>query len=127
VNGIVSNDDLQMKSPLLRVTGKGTVEMPPKTVNYRLEPKLAATTKGQGGKDEATGIMVPVIVSGPWHNISYKPDLEAMLKDAATGKALDALKGAVPIPGAGTSGGTTQPSSPTSPSLPNPLKGILGK
>lgn len=127
VNGIVSNDDLQMKSPLLRVTGKGTVEMPPKTVNYRLEPKLAATTKGQGGKDEATGIMVPVIVSGPWHNISYKPDLEAMLKDAATGKALDALKGAVPIPGAGTSGGTTQPSSPTSPSLPNPLKGILGR
>ncbi|WP_368744416.1 AsmA family protein [Desertibaculum subflavum] len=123
VNGIVSNDDLQMKSPLLRVTGKGTVEMPPKTVNYRLEPKLAATTKGQGGKEDATGITVPVIVTGPWHNISYRPDLGAMLKDAATGKAMDALKGAVPIPG-GTSDGTTTPSAP---SLPNPLKGILGK
>lgn len=124
VNGIVSNDDLQMKSPLLRVTGKGTVEMPPKTVNYRLEPKVAATTKGQGGKDDATGITVPVIVSGPWHNISYRPDLEGMLKDAATGKALDALKGAVPVPGGSSGTGTTTPSAP---SLPNPLKGILGK
>lgn len=122
-NGIVSNDDLQMKGPLLRVTGKGTVEMPPKTVNYRLEPKLVGSTSGQGGKDDASGITVPVIVTGPWHNISYRPDLGAVLKDAATGKAMDALKGAVPIPG-GSSGGSTTPSSP---SLPNPLKGILGK
>ena len=127
-NGIISNDDLQMKGPLLRVTGKGTVEMPPKTVNYRLEPKLVGSTSGQGGKDDATGIAIPVIVTGPWHNISYRPDLEAVLKDAATGKAMDAIKGAVPIPGTGgSSGGATQPSSPSSPSLPNPLKGILGR
>lgn len=128
-NGIVSNDDLQMKSPLLRVTGKGTIELPPRTINYRLEPKLAATTKGQGGSEDVTGITVPVIITGPWHNMSYRPDLGAILKDAATGKAMDAIKGAVPIPGTGSSGGSGGSSSggSTSPSLPNPLKGILGR
>lgn len=125
--GIVSNDDLQMKSPLLRVTGKGTVEMPPKTVNYRVEPKLAATTKGQGGREDATGITIPVMIKGPWHNISYQPDMGAILKDAATGKVMEGVKGAIPIPGiggssGGTGGTTTAPSTPT-----NPLKGLFGR
>lgn len=122
VNGIVNNDDLQMKSPLLRVTGKGTVEMPPKTINYRVEPKLAATTKGQGGKEDATGITIPVMIKGPWHNVSYQPDMGAILKDAATGKVMEGIKGAIPVPGLGGSSGTTT-TSPTTPT--NPLKGLF--
>lgn len=125
-SGIVSNDDLQMKSPLLRVTGKGTVEMPPKTINYRVEPKLAATTKGQGGKDDATGITVPVMIKGPWHNISYQPDMGAILKDAATGKVMEGIKGAIPVPGLGGSGGSTGTTGGSTSPLPtNPLKGLF--
>ncbi len=124
-SGIVSNDDLQMKSPLLRVTGKGTVEMPPKTINYRVEPKLAATTKGQGGKDDATGITIPVMIKGPWHNISYQPDMASILKDAATGKVMESIKGAVPMPGVGGSSGSGSTGGSTSPLPTNPLKGLF--
>ena len=90
-NGIVSNKDLALKSPLLRVEGAGTVELPPRTVHYRIEPKAVASLQGQGGKSDVGGISVPVIVEGPWENLSFRPDLEAMVK----GKATEAIQGAI--------------------------------
>jgi AsmA protein len=149
--GILTNSDLSLKSPLLRLSGKGTVDLPKQTVNYRLEPKIVASTKGQGGSGSASGISVPVIVSGPWANLSYKPDLAGALGGLAKspGKALDALKGMIPgksgsgggaldalkgmIPGASGSGAAA-PTAPTKtePSLPIPdvgktLKGLFGR
>jgi AsmA protein len=125
-NGIVKNTDLAMKSPLFRVGGSGTVELPPRTVNYRIEPKIAATTEGQGGKGDAAGLTVPFIISGPWDNLSYQPDVAGMAKGliAEPGKALDSVKGLVPgvtAPAAGTTGAT--PASP----LGGAIKGLLGK
>jgi len=80
-NGILSNADLKMLSPLVRVTGKGTVNMPNQTLNYRVEPKLAATLQGQGGEQESKGIEVPVVISGPWANPRFTPDLAAVLSN----------------------------------------------
>lgn len=80
-NGIVSNDDLAMKSPVLRLSGKGTVSLPQKTINYRLVPNLVATIEGQGGKD-ASGLAVPLMVSGPWSNISVTPDFAGLIQDS---------------------------------------------
>ena len=89
-NGVVKNDDLQLLSPLLRVNGAGTVEMPPRTVNYRITPKLVASAEGQGGQTQAAGLTVPVIVSGPWSDLSFRPDLagalQETLKDPAKAK-----------------------------------------
>lgn len=148
--GILTNSDLSLKSPLLRLSGKGTVDLPKQTVNYRLEPKIVASTKGQGGSGSASGLSIPVIVSGPWANLSYKPDLAGALGGLAKtpGKALDALKGMIPgksgsggspldalkgmIPGASGSGAEA-PTAPakTAPSSPIPdvgktLKGLFG-
>ena len=81
-SGIVSNQDLALKAPVLRVAGAGTVDLPKRTINYRVEPKVAATTEGQGGQD-AGGLSVPVVVEGPWDNVSYRPDLASMLKGGA--------------------------------------------
>ncbi|MDO8290115.1 MAG: AsmA family protein [Parvibaculum sp.] len=78
--GILTNKDLKLLSPLLRVAGSGTVNIPQQTLNYRIEPKLAATLQGQGGSD-AQGIEVPVIVEGPWSKPTFRPDLAAMLRD----------------------------------------------
>ena len=96
--GILSNQDLSLKSPLLRVAGAGTVDLPKRTVDYRVEPKAAFTTAGQGGAKEAAGITVPVIVQGPWHDISYKPDLAGMVKKTIgdPSKALEGVTGALP-------------------------------
>lgn len=78
--GIVSNNDLIMKAPLFRVKGNGTVDLPQRTINYRLLPELVETIQGQGGK-EKQGIGVPVLISGSWDNLSYRPDLESTIKD----------------------------------------------
>ena len=79
--GIVTNNDLSMKSPVLRVGGKGTISLPPKTVNYRLEPTLVASLKGQGGKEKA-GLTIPLVIAGPWSNPSITPDVAGMLQDS---------------------------------------------
>ena len=80
-NGVLTNNDLKMLSPLVRIAGRGTVSMPPQTLNYRIEPKLAATLEGQGGAGDVKGIEVPIVISGPWSNPSFTPDLAAIISN----------------------------------------------
>lgn len=141
--GILTNRDLKLLSPLIRVAGSGTVDMPNQTLNYRIEPKLAATLEGQGG-GEAKGIEVPVIVSGPWASPSFRPDLASMiqnkqqtidtiksLKDGG-GKALinNLLGGGGTQTDTTTKDSTTTTTTPTEPKKVTPedaLKSLFGK
>src|SRR3546814_18743710 len=63
------------------MTGEGQIPLPPRTVDYVVKPKLVGSIEGQGGASELAGVTVPIKVSGPWSDISYKPDLEGMPKD----------------------------------------------
>jgi len=122
-NGIVKNDDLFLKSPLLRVDGKGTSDMPKRTVNYRITPKVVASAEGQGGTSELAGLAVPVMITGPWDNLSYAPDLtgavDELVKDPSS--ALDKVKNL--IPGLGSSGD----SSTTSDNPLDSIKKLFGR
>jgi AsmA protein len=82
-NGIVHNDDLKLTSPELPMTGAGTIDLPRRQVDYKLTPSVAGI------------LAVPVNITGPWDDLSYRPDLAGMAKDLAQdpGKALGALKG----------------------------------
>lgn len=93
--GLLSNQDLKLLSPLLRVEGKGTSDLPKRTVDYRVEPKAVASLEGQGSGGDASGLAVPVLVSGPWHDLSYQPDLAGAIEGLAKdpGKALENLGG----------------------------------
>lgn len=92
--GIVRNDDLILRNPLLRVTGAGSADAPKRTVNYRIEPKFVGDLEGQGAESEAKGVAVPVIVEGPWDNVTYRPDLAGLVTDIAKDptKALEGAK-----------------------------------
>ena len=79
--GIVSNKDLSLVAPLIRMTGAGTIPLPPRTVDYEVKPKLVGSLEGQGGASDLAGIAVPIKVTGPWHDISYRPDLAGALTD----------------------------------------------
>lgn len=79
--GIVKNDDLMMKAPLLRLKGAGTVDLPNRYVNYRLTPSVVATMQGQGGKDK-TGLDIPVMVEGNFEKLKFTPDLAGVAEDA---------------------------------------------
>ena len=71
--GIVSNSDLFMASPLFRVTGKGTADMPKRTVDYRVNPKAVADARGQGGDTAITGIAAPVLIIDPLARRAVRP------------------------------------------------------
>ena len=124
--GILKNTDLSLQSPLLRVSGAGTVDLPQRTVDYRIEPKVAMTTQGQGGDKEAAGIMVPVIVQGPWSDVGYRPDLAGLVKQnlGDPTKVIDSVTGALPIIGKPKTEGQEAGTAPA-----NPLgivKGLFG-
>ena len=77
-NGVASNKDLRLVGPLLRLSGAGQVNMPQKSLDYLLKPKLVASFEGQGG-GALDGIEVPLNVKGPWASPSITPDLQSLL------------------------------------------------
>ena len=55
-NGVVKLDDLNMKSPGLRLSGTGVLaNLPENSLDYLLTARIVATAKGQGGKDITEG------------------------------------------------------------------------
>ena len=84
-DGIASNSDLSLIGPLVRVTGKGSANMPAQTVNYRVDPKVVASLEGQGGSNELSGFSVPVVIDGPWAKPRIYPDISGFLENPAAG------------------------------------------
>ncbi len=91
-DGIAENKDLRLLGPLIRVTGLGEVDLLRQVLDYRTTPKLVASLKGQGGKEDLKGLAVPIIIKGPWANPKIYPDIEGILRDPeAAFKALAKL------------------------------------
>jgi len=87
-NGVVRNDDFMAKSPLLRMTGKGNVDLAKETIDYLLTVKLVGSLEGQGGAglDSLKGIGIPVRVGGTFSKPTYRPDLQAALGEKVKAK-----------------------------------------
>ncbi|MGH8581111.1 MAG: AsmA family protein [Gammaproteobacteria bacterium] len=84
-NGLASNKDLVLKSPLLRVEGMGHATLPTEQVDYRINATLVDTLKGQGGKGlkELKGIPIPVRVSGTFDKLKFTPDIQGLIEARA--------------------------------------------
>lgn len=80
-NGVAHNDDLSMKSPLLRLSGAGDINIGTDSINYVAKATLARTLEGQGGADNVGGLTLPVRVSGPFVDLKYNLDWSAMASD----------------------------------------------
>ncbi len=95
--GLLTNADFKFLGPLIRIFGQGDVNLGSQTMNFRLTPKAVSTLEGQGGSADVSGLSFPLLVSGPWSNLSIRPDLEGgivnLLKDPEG--AVDAVKGAI--------------------------------
>lgn len=90
-DGIARNDDLTLVGPLLRASGAGTADLPARTLDYDVKPKLVASLEGQGaGEADLGGLEIPVKISGPWAKPKLKPDLGALAKNPEA--ALEAVK-----------------------------------
>lgn len=82
-NGIVRNEDLRLRAPVLRLDGDGTVDLPQRTLDYRVRPQVAATLEGQGAAGEPTlQAGVPFVVQGPLDAPAVRFDLGGTLTGA---------------------------------------------
>ena len=87
-HGIVSNDDLNLRAPVLRLEGAGTVDLPRRTLDYRIRPQIAATLEGQGARGPPTlQAGVPFLVQGPLTAPSVRFDLNGTLTSAISSPA----------------------------------------
>ncbi len=97
-NGLIENNDLTLKSPLLRVNGSGQASLPKETIDYKLKVAVVGTIAGQGGKElaELKGLTIPVKITGTFNKPDLSVDLASMVKDRAKeelkGKAEEKLK-----------------------------------
>jgi AsmA protein len=80
-NGIAKNEDLLLQSPLLRATGAGTVDLPQRSLDYTVRPKVVASLAGQGGDQNLRGIEIPVHISGSWDDPAIKPDFAGVINN----------------------------------------------
>ena len=80
--GRLVNDDFALRAPVLRITGAGTVELGEQRLDYRLEPRVAATLEGQDAAgDSALQAGLPIVITGPWS----EPDVQLDLGGALSG------------------------------------------
>ena len=87
-NGIAHNGDFLAKSPFLRLTGEGDVNVPESTLNYLAKAAAVASDAGQGGKEMADlrGLIIPVRASGPFTALKYKLEFGSVVSDSAKQK-----------------------------------------
>ena len=68
-DGIMSSNDLAATIGAIEAHGAGTVNLPERTLIYRIEPSIMAGI-----------VTVPVIVSGRWDDLSFRPDVIGIAK-----------------------------------------------
>ena len=96
-NGVATNPDLSMASPLLRLAGKGNANLITEALDYRLTASLVNSLKGQGGseKDALAGVDIPLAITGTFQKPEYALDTQALLNNQLkeeTDKAKEKLK-----------------------------------
>ncbi|WP_372769918.1 AsmA family protein [Pseudoalteromonas sp.] len=92
VDGVSKQNELSLKSPLIRVTGDGDIDLPATKLNYRLVTGVVDSIEGQGTQDQSTGFKIPIRLKGPFHDVQVKPDIGDVAKDKAKDKIKDKLK-----------------------------------
>ena len=78
-NGVAHNDDLAVKSTVLRLSGSGDIDIGHDNMNYNAKATVAKTEQGKTGT-------LPVNVSGPFDALKFRVDYGALLLDVAKQK-----------------------------------------
>jgi AsmA protein len=87
-NGIAHNDDLAIKSPLMRIAGSGDINLADERLDYLARATVVSTLQGQGGPDlqALKGLTVPVKLAGPFGALGWRVDFSGMARELAQQK-----------------------------------------
>lgn len=77
--GLVNIPGAGLVSPLIRLVTTGKTDLVKESLDFRIEPKLVATLKGQGDTKDRSGLLIPLVVTGTYTSPKVRPDLKAMV------------------------------------------------
>jgi AsmA protein len=84
-NGIAETHDLSIVSPVLKVSGQGTINLP----SSGLDMNLTASIMKSAG---TTALDIPLKITGTYSDPTVTPDMEGLAKGAIKDKLKDVLK-----------------------------------
>ena len=79
--GVLSNTDLKLVAPYVTAAGAGEIGLGARTIDYRLRPTALAAADGTGG------VMVPLLITGPWARLRFQLDLESVAREKMAAEA----------------------------------------
>ena len=92
-NGVAQSDDLDLKSPYLRIGGAGRFDIGRGTIDYTARATVVAAPAGQDSSDLAAlrGVTVPVRLTGPFEAIDWNIQWSGVAAAAIENKLKDKL------------------------------------
>lgn len=92
--GVAHNDDLEMKSPLLRLRGNGDIDIGQGHIDYLAKISIVNTATGQEGKElsRLKGVTVPLRLRGPFDKIGYTLELQSIAEEVVKEKAKEVIR-----------------------------------
>ncbi len=92
--GVAHNEDLEMKSPFVRLGGAGDIDIGNEQIDYLAKASVVATAAGQGGKEleHLKGLTVPVRLTGPFDKLAYKIEFGALVGEAAKARVEEKVR-----------------------------------
>ena len=81
-NGVAHNEDLDVKSPLLRIGGSGDIDIGRSAISYVVKASVVGTTS----------LTVPLKLAGPLDAMKYEVDYRAVAGDLAKSKVGDKVR-----------------------------------
>ncbi len=93
-DGVARSNDLDAKSPLLRLGGSGLVDIGKGQLDYTARVSVVGSLKGQDGREmtELRGVTVPVRLHGSFDNLAYSVDWSAMAQDALKSRVAEQIE-----------------------------------
>ncbi len=130
--GVARSDDLDLKSPFLRIGGNGRFDVGNGRIDYTARATVASTATGQDGTELAAlrGVTVPVILSGPFDSIDWRVQWSGVAASALENKLKEKLAeklGLTDKPSEQAASGAAAPAHKPEDKLKEKLRGLLGK
>jgi|GEM_PF-1975129 len=93
-NGVIKNNDLASKSPVMSLTGKGYVDLPKEYLDYTLKVQLLNTLsideKTEGA--DYRSYQIPYTIKGKFNELSQQADMKKVLAEQAKQELKKSLK-----------------------------------
>ena len=94
--GVARNNDLSLKSPVLRLAGEGAIDIGHDRVDYLAKVSVDESLTGPGSElAQLKGISVPLRLRGPYSQIAYTLELDKLLVEVAKSQLKEKAKEAL--------------------------------